>query len=81
MVAERIVSLIPAATEWLSALGLGDRLVGVSHECDYARSTGQDRWSVTANHGAANHGAAIDGGQPGNLVGRLLWVGRGPQSM
>lgn len=32
---ERIVSLLPAATEILCALGLRDRLVGVSHECDY----------------------------------------------
>ncbi|MGE0679313.1 MAG: cobalamin-binding protein [Candidatus Binatia bacterium] len=32
---QRIVSLLPASTEILSALGLRDRLVGVSHECDY----------------------------------------------
>jgi len=32
---ERIVSLLPSATEILCALGLRDRLVGVSHECDY----------------------------------------------
>lgn len=32
---ERIVSLLPAATEILCALGLRDHLVGVSHECDY----------------------------------------------
>jgi iron complex transport system substrate-binding protein len=32
---ERIVSLLPAATEMTFALGLGDRLVGVSHECDF----------------------------------------------
>ena len=30
----RIVSLLPAATEIVAALGLGDRLVGRSHECD-----------------------------------------------
>lgn len=30
-----IVSLLPSATEILCALGLRDRLVGVSHECDY----------------------------------------------
>lgn len=33
--AERVVSFLPAATEMLCALGLADRLVGVSHECDY----------------------------------------------
>ncbi len=31
----RIVSLLPAATEMLFALGLGDEVVGVSHECDF----------------------------------------------
>ena len=31
----RIVSLLPSATEIVCALGLGDRLVAVSHECDY----------------------------------------------
>lgn len=31
----RVVSLLPAATEILWALGLGDRVVGVSHECDH----------------------------------------------
>jgi iron complex transport system substrate-binding protein len=31
----RIVSLLPSATEILCALGLGDDVVGVSHECDY----------------------------------------------
>jgi len=30
-----IVSLIPAATEIVAALGLTDRLVGLSHECDW----------------------------------------------
>ncbi len=31
----RIVSLVPNATEILFALGAGDLVVGVSHECDY----------------------------------------------
>jgi iron complex transport system substrate-binding protein len=31
----RIVSLVPHATELLFALGLGDAVVGVTHECDY----------------------------------------------
>jgi iron complex transport system substrate-binding protein len=31
----RIVSLVPHATELLYALGLGDSVVGVTHECDY----------------------------------------------
>src|SRR5881396_527835 len=31
----RIVSLLPSATEIVYALGLGDYLVGVTHECDW----------------------------------------------
>ena len=31
----RIVSLVPSATELLFALGLGDEVVAVTHECDY----------------------------------------------
>lgn len=31
----RLVSLLPSATEIVFALGLGDSLVGVTHECDY----------------------------------------------
>ena len=31
----RIVSLVPHATELLFALGLGEQVVAVTHECDY----------------------------------------------
>ena len=31
----RIASLVPSATEYLYALGLGDQVVAVTHECDY----------------------------------------------
>jgi iron complex transport system substrate-binding protein len=31
----RIVSLVPSATEILFALGLGDEVIAVTHECDY----------------------------------------------
>ena len=31
----RICSLLPSATEIVFALGLGDRLVAITHECDY----------------------------------------------
>jgi iron complex transport system substrate-binding protein len=36
--AKRIVSLLPSATEIVCALGLEDRLVGISHSCDYPPS-------------------------------------------
>src|SRR5712675_1587872 len=32
---QRIVSFLPSATEMICALGLGDRLLGVTRECDY----------------------------------------------
>jgi iron complex transport system substrate-binding protein len=35
LAAERIVSLLPSATEIVCALGLEARLVGISHSCDY----------------------------------------------
>src|SRR5215472_14941609 len=31
----RLISFLPAATEMVFALGLGDQLVGVSYECDF----------------------------------------------
>jgi len=42
----RIVSLVPHATELLFALGLGDQVVGVTHECDHPREA-QMRTHVT----------------------------------
>ena len=35
IIVSRIVSLLPAATEIVAALGLMDQVIGVSHECDY----------------------------------------------
>ena len=37
----RIVSLLPAATEIAAALGLVDQIVGVSHECDFPYEASQ----------------------------------------
>ncbi len=37
----RIVSLLPAATEIVAALGLMDQVVGVSHECDFPEQASQ----------------------------------------
>lgn len=35
MTGQRLISFLPAATEMVFALGAGDLLVGVSHECDF----------------------------------------------
>src|SRR5258708_33766827 len=37
----RIVSLLPAATDIVGALGLMEQLVGVSHECDFPREANE----------------------------------------
>jgi iron complex transport system substrate-binding protein len=37
----RIASLVPSATEMLFALGLGDQVVAVTHECDYPPGAAQ----------------------------------------
>jgi iron complex transport system substrate-binding protein len=44
----RIVSLVPHATELLFALGLGDQVVGVTHECDFPEEA-RERQPVTRN--------------------------------
>ncbi len=39
--APRIVSLVPSGTDMLAELGLGDSVVGVSHQCDHAVAAGR----------------------------------------
>jgi iron complex transport system substrate-binding protein len=53
----RIVSLVPHATELLFALGLGDQVVGVTHECDHPAEA-LERRHVTADRLPAGLGAA-----------------------
>lgn len=40
MFPQRIVSFLPSATETIYSLGAGDRLVGVTHECDFPPEAG-----------------------------------------
>jgi iron complex transport system substrate-binding protein len=41
VVSVRIASLVPSATEMLFALGLGNSVVAVTHECDYPEETAE----------------------------------------
>lgn len=60
MSAERIVSLLPGATETIAALGLAPRLVGISADCD-APGPAPDRPRVSQSTVTADAGpAAID---------------------
>src|SRR6202049_496464 len=57
---QRIVSLLPSATEIVYALGLGDRLLGVTHECDFSPGTkSKPVWTPSALQAASNS-AEID---------------------
>lgn len=54
----RVVSLVPAATEIVWALGAGSWLVGVSHECDYPPEVrGLPRVTRTSIDATASSGA------------------------
>jgi len=60
----RIVSLLPAATEIVAALGAGGWLVGVSHECDYPPDVVRDLPRVTRT--------TIDSSQPSGAIDRAV---------
>jgi iron complex transport system substrate-binding protein len=60
---QRIVSLLPSATEIVCALGLGDALVGVSHECD---------WPPSVRALPVLTSAAIPGDLPSGETDRLV---------
>ena len=54
----RVVSLLPASTEIVAALGAGDQLVGISHECDWPPAVGDlPRVTRSAIAGAVGAGA------------------------
>ena len=50
---QRIISLLPSATEIVCALGAADMLVGISHECDFPESI-RDRTVLTRSRIAAD---------------------------
>jgi iron complex transport system substrate-binding protein len=59
----RIVSLLPSATEIVCTLGLADRLVGVTHECDHPADAIEGLPRLTADRlpeGGRRSSAAID---------------------
>ncbi len=56
----RIVSLVPNATEILFALGAGDEVVGVSHECDYPAEARDRPWLTGSALEPGMAAAAVD---------------------
>lgn len=83
LVGVRICSLVPAATEVLFALGLGEQVVGVTHECDWPPEAGE-RPRVTASlvqTGDLTSGEidravaeAADDGRPLYAIDEDLWA-------
>jgi iron complex transport system substrate-binding protein len=55
----RIISLVPHATELLFALGLGEEVVAVTHECDHADLPQITRDALPAGLSAAEIDAAV----------------------
>jgi iron complex transport system substrate-binding protein len=56
----RVVTLLPAATEIVAALGAEDQLVGISHECDFPHSVRQLPRVTATPIDSTRPGAAID---------------------
>jgi iron complex transport system substrate-binding protein len=73
----RICSLLPGATEIAYLLGLGDRIVGVTHECDYPPDAKQKpvvvRSAIDANR--------MSGQEIDHKVAELLHAGKGLYSI
>jgi iron complex transport system substrate-binding protein len=57
----RIVSLLPSATEMVYALGAGDQLVGISHECDFPEAARRHPVLTRSRITMSESSAAIDG--------------------
>ena len=69
----RIISLLPAATEIIYALGLEAKLVGRSHECDFPETVKHLPVCTAANIPEGLSSAAIDK-QVKQLLGNALSV-------
>jgi iron complex transport system substrate-binding protein len=69
----RICSLLPGATEIAFALGLGDQIVGVTHECDYPADAKQK--PVVVRSAIDSH--RLSGQEIDRKVGELLEAGKG----
>jgi iron complex transport system substrate-binding protein len=67
----RIVSLLPSATEIVFALGLGDELVGVTHECDWPPEAAQIQPVTRSTHDLAERSSR----ETDRLVGEALHGG------
>jgi iron complex transport system substrate-binding protein len=76
----RIASLVPSATEMLFALGRGDQVVAVTHECDYppeAKTKPHLTRSLVPTYSAAtNTAAGPTAGEIDAAVRRLTGEGR-----
>src|SRR5258708_9821095 len=58
--AMKICSLLPSATEILFALGLGDQVAGVSHECDFPPEARSKPVLIVSRISHTESAAAID---------------------
>jgi iron complex transport system substrate-binding protein len=64
----RICSLHPGATEIACALGLADKIVGVSHECDFPASARSKPVMVKSRIDPTMIGSSEIDGQVGDLL-------------
>jgi iron complex transport system substrate-binding protein len=60
LLAMKICSLLPSATEILFALGLGDQVAGVSHECDFPPEARSKPVLIVSRISHTESAAAID---------------------
>lgn len=63
----RIVSLLPSATEIAFALGLGDQIVGVTHECDFPPEAATKPILTRTTLDRSSSSAEIDAATTGHL--------------